>query len=167
MEKKPVKQNSSNNLSFKKLAEQSKIISLVCSVPDRLKGLGDLYEERNALYKDNYMHFGKVLKGVFREPLILETEEEHNRHAIFLQIIHKATRYANSIKTGGHKDSLADMSVYAQMLAQYDDHCEQEKDNDEVADLKDEILMLKNQLKELKGVSVTKKKGKVNGRVSG
>lgn len=93
----------------------------VKKVPDRLAALGMLYLERNKLYKDNYKHFGKVLAGLFPAGISLKTEEEFNRFALFLQIIHKTTRYSNALLDGGHVDSLDDISVYAQMLQEVDD----------------------------------------------
>jgi len=93
------------------------------SVPDRLKDLGKLYAERNKLYGNNYKSFGNILSGMFPNGLCLHTAEEFNRFALFLQIIHKQTRYARSIISGGHADSLDDTAVYAQMLREYDDDC--------------------------------------------
>lgn len=90
-------------------------------VPERLSALGALYEERNKLYKDNYKHFGKVLKGMFPNGLTLNTEEEFNRFAIFIQLVHKNTRLAQGIASGVHQDSCDDLAVYAQMLAEYGD----------------------------------------------
>lgn len=88
-----------------------------------LKDLGKLYAERNKLYSDNYKHFGDILVGMFPDGISLQTAEEFNRFALFLQIIHKQTRYARSLLTGGHGDSLDDTAVYAQMLREYDDDC--------------------------------------------
>lgn len=90
------------------------------SVPQALADLGALFEERNALYKNNYFHFGEVLTGMFPEGLTLKTAEEFNRFALFLQIVHKSTRYANAMLSGGHADSCDDTSVYSQMLREFD-----------------------------------------------
>lgn len=91
------------------------------TVPERLKELGTLYEERNALYGDNYKHTGKVLKGMFPNGINLMTEKEFNEFALFIQLVHKTTRIAQSISTYEqplHADSLDDLSVYSQMLAE-------------------------------------------------
>lgn len=90
------------------------------SVPQALGDLGALFEERNALYKDNYKNFGKTLLGLFPNGVTLKSAEEFNRFALFLQIMHKQSRYAQSILSGGHSDSLDDISVYSQMLREYD-----------------------------------------------
>lgn len=97
------------------------------SVPQALAALGELYRERNALYKDNYKNFGKTLVGLFPRGLTLNTVEEFNRFAIFLQLMHKMSRYANATQSGGHDDSLDDISVYAQMLREYDGLMRDEK----------------------------------------
>ena len=90
-------------------------------VPARLEQLGSLYRERNALYRDNYKNFGRTLVGLFPDGITLKTAEEFNRFALFLMLVHKASRYAHSINNGGHEDSLDDTSVYAQMMAEYDE----------------------------------------------
>jgi hypothetical protein len=91
------------------------------SVPDRLQALGDLYRERNKLYGNNYKEFGAIMAGMFPEGLTLTTVEDFNRFTIFVQAFAKFTRYAKAIKTGGHADSLDDISVYCQMMREYDD----------------------------------------------
>ena len=90
------------------------------SVPQALADLGKLYEERNLLYKDNYLHFGNTLVGLFPHGITLKTAEEFNRFALFMQIIHKQSRYANAMLTGGHADSCDDTSVYSQLLREFD-----------------------------------------------
>jgi hypothetical protein len=90
------------------------------TVPDMLSELGNLYRQRNKLYRSNYKNFGKTLLGLFPDGITLRTEEEFNRFALFLQLQHKQSRYANSILTGGHADSLDDITVYAQMTQEYD-----------------------------------------------
>ena len=88
---------------------------------EHLSRIQEIYKERNALYGDNYKHFGKILLGMFPQGAVLNTEEEFNRFALFLNILHKLTRYARSINSGGHADSLDDMAVYAMMLRETDD----------------------------------------------
>lgn len=100
---------------------KKKETTMTKSVPQALADLGKLFEERNALYKDNYKNFGKTLMGLFPNGITLKTAEEFNRFALFLQIVHKQSRYAQNVTSGGHADSLDDISVYAQMLREYDD----------------------------------------------
>lgn len=96
------------------------------TVPDMLGALGKLYRQRNKLYKDNYKNFGLTLVGLFPRGITLRTAEEFNRFALFLQLQHKQSRYANSILTGGHADSLDDITVYAQMTQEFD-HAQRKK----------------------------------------
>lgn len=79
----------------------------------------DLFEERNKVYGDNFLHFGKVMKGIFPRGLVLETEADFNRIGLFVQVISKATRYGQSFAKG-HEDSLDDAAVYAIMLNEVD-----------------------------------------------
>ena len=97
------------------------------SVPQALSDLGSLYEERNALYKDNYLHFGATMVGLFPSGITLKTAEDFNRFCIFVQMMHKQSRYARSILSGGHPDSLDDISVYSQMLQEHDGLVKEEK----------------------------------------
>lgn len=90
------------------------------SVPQALTALGSLYNERNNFYKDNYIHFGKTLLGMFPRGITLTTADEFNRFALFVQIMHKQSRYAQAMLSGGHPDSLDDVAVYAQMLQEFD-----------------------------------------------
>ena len=90
------------------------------SVPQALKDLGKIYEERNAVYGDNYLHFGQVMMGMFPRGLTLETEDDFNRFALFVWAASKLTRYAQSFNRGGHADSCDDASVYMQMLNEVD-----------------------------------------------
>jgi len=91
-------------------------------VPDRLTKLGDIYRERNATYGDTYKNFGFVMKSFFRESLTLTTVEDWNRIGIFFHLADKLARYSASFPRGvvGHVDSLDDLSVYSQMLQEYD-----------------------------------------------
>lgn len=104
------------------------------SVPQALGDLGSLYEERNTLYKDNYKHFGHTLLGMFPNGITLTTAEDFNRFAIFMQLVHKQSRYAHSILNGGHPDSLDDISVYSQMLQEYDGDMKDKKLKDTLDD---------------------------------
>ncbi len=88
--------------------------------PEALADLGAIYKERNAVYGDTYKQFGKVMRGFFPSPLTLESEEDWNRMALFFHCADKLARYAGAFGRGGHVDSLDDLSVYSQMLQEYD-----------------------------------------------
>ena len=90
------------------------------SVPQALRDLGELYEERNKTYGDNYRFFGKMMLGMFPHGLVLKSEEDFNRFGVFVQAASKMTRYAQNFKRGGHSDSCDDISVYIQMLNELD-----------------------------------------------
>lgn len=89
-------------------------------VPRELRLKADIYEERNKLYGDNYKLFGQVIYAMFPEGVHLETDEDHNRWGVFVQIVAKVTRYAANFHRGGHDDSLDDMAVYSMMLKELD-----------------------------------------------
>lgn len=90
------------------------------TVPEMLRDLGDVYEERNKLYGDNYKHFGEVMVAQFPEGLTLKTVADWNRVALFIWMQGKLTRYAMQFEQGGHADSLDDNAVYSQMLRELD-----------------------------------------------
>lgn len=90
-------------------------------VTDRLLDAAQIYDERNVLYGDNYKRFGFIMAALFPNGITLLTIDDHNRFALFVQIMAKTTRYANQFEAGGHADSLDDLAVYAQMLAELDE----------------------------------------------
>ena len=94
---------------------------MTTKVPERLRNAANLYEERNKLYKDNYKHFGRIMAALFPEGLTVQSPDDWNRVGLFVQVVGKITRYPAQWKEGGHPDSLDDVSVYSQMLAEVDD----------------------------------------------
>lgn len=90
------------------------------TVPDMLRQSAQTYEERNKLYGDNYKRFGPVMELLFPKGIELISDDDHNRFGVFVQIVSKLTRYAESFRAGGHDDSLLDMTVYATMLRELD-----------------------------------------------
>ncbi len=89
-------------------------------VAKSLRELGKIYDERSAVYGDNYLHFGKVMVGVFPHGITLVTEADHCRYSVFSTSLVKHTRYGQMFEKGGHDDSLDDASVYLQMLKEID-----------------------------------------------
>lgn len=88
-------------------------------IVESLHAKADLFEQRNKIYGDNFLNFGKVMKGIFPRGITLDTEVDFNRFCIFVQTVSKTTRYGHSFKNG-HKDSMEDTAVYAIMQAEYD-----------------------------------------------
>lgn len=104
---------------------------MVKFVPEQLRKAADIYEQRNALYGDNYKWFGNVMAALFPNgaPARMagvdgskgETMAEYyNRVGVLVQIVSKLTRYCAQFERGGHADSLDDMAVYAMMLRELD-----------------------------------------------
>lgn len=94
----------------------------VRTVPERLRAAADLFEERNAAYGGNYLLFGRVLHEMFPSGVTVDTPDAWRRVALVVHLMTKMTRYAcNATRGEGHRDSLEDMSVYAQMLSECDD----------------------------------------------
>lgn len=90
-------------------------------VGDQLRAMADLYDERNKLYKDNYMKFGRIMDALFPDGLMIKGVKDWNRLGMFVQVMSKQTRYAAQWDEGGHADSMDDTSVYAQMLREVDE----------------------------------------------
>lgn len=88
-------------------------------VPDMLRDAAKIYEERNRMYGDNYKKFGHALQPLMQN-IKLKSPEDFNRFGILNQLFSKLTRYANMFDSGGHDDSLDDITVYAQMLKELD-----------------------------------------------
>lgn len=90
------------------------------TVPQMLRDAANIYEQRNAIYGDNYKHVGEVLMGLFPRGLVIQTAEEFNRFHLINHMLGKLSRYCQNIKAGGHNDSLDDLSVYAMMARECD-----------------------------------------------
>lgn len=73
------------------------------------------YRERGKVYGDNWLTIGHALEVLFPAGITLRSPEEHNRYHLFLMMLVKMTRLANTGLL--HKDSAHDAAVYAAMLA--------------------------------------------------
>jgi hypothetical protein len=91
------------------------------TVPDRLTELGNIYRERNKAYGSDYHRHGKMMMALLPRGVVLKTEHAFRRYNIFKQIVAKIARFAVNFDSGGHADSLDDISVYAQMLRELDE----------------------------------------------
>lgn len=90
------------------------------TVPDTLREAAEIYQQRAAMYGDNYLMHGYVMQGLFPNGITLQTVDDFNRYGIFVQMVSKLSRYANMFTRGGHYDSLDDNTVYSQMLREID-----------------------------------------------
>ena len=91
------------------------------SISERLKAAAELFEQRDREYGSVYKDYGKLMAAYFPNGLTLQTESDFARFGIFNMICSKTNRYAFNFNKGGHKDSLEDTTVYAQMLRELDD----------------------------------------------
>ena len=80
-----------------------------------MKDMLATFQERGKVYKNNYLIIGKALEQMFPDGISLKTADDHNRWHLFLMVMIKATRLANTALS--HKDSAHDMAVYAAMFA--------------------------------------------------
>lgn len=94
-------------------------------VPMALRSAANLYEERNAIYGDNYKRFGATMLSLFPDGLTLNDAANWNRLGILVQMVAKLTRYAPNFNRGGHNDSLDDLTVYSMMLMELDSDAKQ------------------------------------------
>ena len=88
-------------------------------VPQALRAAAEIYEQRNAMYGDNYKKF-----GTWAQPLLADcnatTVTDVNRLGVLLQMLSKMSRYVENFNAGGHDDSLDDLVVYSMMLKELD-----------------------------------------------
>jgi len=84
------------------------------TIPELLRQAAQTFEDRNAVYGDNYKNVGNVMIALFPKGIRLETAEDFLAWHIFELIVVKMTRLANSNLT--HEDSIHDITVYAAML---------------------------------------------------
>lgn len=91
------------------------------TVSQMLRDLAALYEERAGTYGKNYQHAGQVLMSMCQGPVTLETPEAFNRFHLLVHMAGKLSRYAATLKRGGHRDSLDDLAVYSMMAREMDE----------------------------------------------
>jgi hypothetical protein len=72
------------------------------------------FEERNALYQDNYKKVGAVMHALFPDGISLKGADDFNTWHLFELMIVKITRFVNSGMN--HQDSIRDACVYAAMV---------------------------------------------------
>ncbi len=92
----------------------------VKSVGDMLRESGDVFDQRNALYGDNYKRFGPIVDALFPVGVALGGPSDFRRFGVLVQIISKLSRYCANFATGGHDDSLLDLATYSAMLRELD-----------------------------------------------
>ena len=90
------------------------------SAADFLDEAAGVFRERRAVYGDNYLRIGHVMKTLFPNGVTLKTSGDFVRFQLFMADIIKTTRYVENWNRGGHDDSLTDGSVYKMMLLSVD-----------------------------------------------
>lgn len=86
--------------------------------PDFLEAGATTFRERNAIYGDTYLEFGRMCAAIFPAGVRIEAGDVDgfNRLGVFVQALSKIARYGANLNAGGHQDSAHDLMVYAAML---------------------------------------------------
>lgn len=92
----------------------------IISAADILREGANTFEERNAIYSNNFRIVGDAMQAFFPEGIELITAQDHARFHIFMLVVVKLTRYTNNWGVGGHADSVRDAAVYCAMLESID-----------------------------------------------
>jgi hypothetical protein len=90
------------------------------TVGDMLRESGDTFDQRNALYGDNYKRFGPIVDALFPTGVKLYGPDDFRRFGVLVQVISKLSRYCANFAVGGHDDSLLDLCTYSAMLRELD-----------------------------------------------
>jgi len=88
-------------------------------VRERLEALIKIREERGTDYRDNYLRVGVAMTSLLGE-VRLRTPRDQIRFSLLNHIFSKLSRYCILWDKGGHEDSLNDLAVYSQILAEVD-----------------------------------------------
>ena len=88
------------------------------TVPDILRESADLFEERNKDYGSAYKDHPHLLFALIG-PIQLETPDDYERLIRISTILGKLNRYSKNFSKGGHTDSANDLTVFAAMLAEF------------------------------------------------
>lgn len=88
------------------------------TVAENLEAGAATFRERDAVYGPSYIRFGQVMDGLFPEGLHIQKGDinSHIRLGVFVQLISKMTRYAETLQDGGHEDCAHDIMVYGAIL---------------------------------------------------
>lgn len=115
---------AARNVSAQEAMEQQEQYNEKARTPfvsQQLIAKARLFEERHAVYGDNYHRFGPIMALLIgQQKLDPLNAQQMSRLGIFVQIVSKITRYAENFDSGGHADSLDDIAVYAMMLQELD-----------------------------------------------
>jgi RIO-like serine/threonine protein kinase len=87
---------------------------------ENLMAAAKLFEQRGAVYKDNYRRAGEIFMWLCPEGINVDSAEAYNRMAILMQIINKLLRYSLNWDKG-HIDSIKDITVYTAILQELDE----------------------------------------------
>ncbi len=100
------------------------IIEAGCTGPAAaLREMAVVFEQRNAVYKDNYKLAGAALDALFPEGM---PKDQETMHLISLLVV-KISRYINSGQSS--EDSMVDAGAYCAMLADITKQRKQQKEN--------------------------------------
>jgi hypothetical protein len=89
-------------------------------VDELLIELGNVFNEKNKLYDEQYATFGETMMTLLG-PIEIKTAMDYSRYMSVFNIITKIKRYCNLMKKGSHHpDSLDDLAIYAMMLRRLD-----------------------------------------------
>lgn len=88
------------------------------TVVENLQAGAETFRQRASQYGPSHIIFGGVMDQMFPQGLEIKPGDTFSyiRLGLFVQIVSKLTRYAESLAAGGHKDSAHDIMVYAAML---------------------------------------------------
>lgn len=90
-------------------------------VTHELKEAAKTFEERSRQYGANaYKKHGPIMAEFFPDGIMLKTAEDFTRFSIFNAMVGKMNRQASNFSTGGHFDSMHDLSVFAIMQMDVD-----------------------------------------------
>lgn len=95
------------------------------NVNDILNKAKKTYKDKSIIYGKSYKNHGKIMKGLFPQGIILETEEDFSRFGILNMIVGKLHRYCNSFQKkvdckDSIIDSIHDLGMYSFILEELD-----------------------------------------------
>ena len=90
------------------------------TVAENLEAGAATFREHDAVYGPSYIRFGGVMDELFPDGLEISPRDVRSyiRLGVLVQIVSKISRYAESMTSGGHKDSAHDIMVYGAILEQ-------------------------------------------------
>ena len=92
-------------------------------VVERLHAVAELYADRNTIYQNTHVRFGRIMEAMMPEGLKIADADDWSRVFLLVMRVAKEDRHCRVLAMGGgaHTDSMNDLAAYSQMTNELED----------------------------------------------